>query len=164
MNENFGIPGVEDKVAELKRKAAEIVSNEADAAALEHFIRVARQKGVEALAAEASPDVDSNGFPKRYFKINVHRGRDRNDLTYVPVQVESVAFKIQRGVDVIVPSVVLEALDHAVSDTTIQVDGGLVFSPSQRFPYQNKGQVTEQDYLAFKERLRLDTVKVAQAA
>lgn len=148
----------EQRLAELKRKAEEIAAQEAEKDLLEQLVARARNRK-SALGGAVDDELDDNGFPRKYFKINVHKGRDKNDLPYAPVQINGVAFKIQRGTDVIVPSVVLEVLDHAVSETTTQVAGGLEFSAYMRFPYQNKGQVTEDEYKAFRDRMRAQALQ-----
>ena len=143
----------EMRLAELKRQAEAIVAQESEKDLLEQLVAKARNRKA-ALDGKAEDELDDNGFPKKYFKINVHKGRDKNDLAYAPVQINGIGFKIQRGMDVIVPSVVLECLDHAVSETTTQIAGGLEFSAYMRFPYQNKGQVSEEEYIAFRDQMR----------
>lgn len=93
--------------------------------------------------------MDSHGFPKKYHKILVFKGNQKDDLSYVPVSVNGYAWKIERGVQVIVPSVVTDVLNNAVQDITTQSADGLVTRPAHRFPFQIVGEATEREYLDF---------------
>lgn len=156
----------------LRAQAEESVKNEFDPAAmLEKFKAEARAKlesdmrsrATDAVRAE-QPNVDAFGFPKRYFKINIYRGQGKKELSYIPVGVNGYVFKLERGVDLMVPSVVLDALNDAVTEDVIQSDGGLITRPVHRFQYQNLGAVTEAEYKAFKEKMNAAGAKTAAAA
>ncbi len=127
---------------------------------------VARERNKVAASIGAIDNLDDNGFPRKYFKINVHKGRDPNELQYVPVGVNGFFWKIRRGADVIVPQAALGALDHAISGTTEQVTDasgkkGLVITDAMRFPYQNKGEVSETDYTTFQAAMRAQATQQA---
>lgn len=106
--------------------------------------------------------MDSHGFPKKYHKILIFKGNQKHDLSYVPVSIGGYAWKLERGVQLIVPSVITEVLNNAVQDITSQSNDGLVTRPAHRFPFQIVGEATEQEYLDFKAKnTRVDTRQAA---
>jgi len=113
----------------------------------------------------SKPDLDPHGFPKKYFRITVYEGQGKHALAYVTPQVNGYAWKIQRGKEVIVPSVVVEALEHAVAEQTIQTkDKGLIMRPYKRFPFQIHGEATEAEYKEFQKKMREEGRAAQQVA
>lgn len=103
---------------------------------------------------EGTGPAAAQGFPEEYVSLTVYKGRDKHDLSYVPVSVNGYAFKIMRGEKVIVPSVVAQTLDHAIEDVTIESEGGLVTRPAHRFPFTVHGSATTEEYRAFSAQCR----------
>lgn len=111
-------------------------------------------------APEASVDdvgtLDSQGFPKEYVHLEIFPGREKHDLSYVPLGIGGYALRVQRGVSVIVPKIFVdECLAHAVEEVTTQSEGGLVTRPALRFPYQVKGTASEAEYLAQQAKAKM---------
>ena len=159
-NEKFGVPA--DVEARLRAQAeAEVAASVDEAALLAQFKEEARaaieaKLRVQATDSEATKQLpmDAHGFPKKYFKINVYKGQGKHDLQRVPVGVNGYVWQLERGVDVIVPSVVVDGLNEAITEVTIESHGGLVTRPAHRFPYQLLGEATEAEYKAFVEANR----------
>lgn len=101
------------------------------------------------VSREGTGTPDSQGFPRKYYAITISTGSQQHDLQYAPVGVNGYAWKIMRGVRVIVPSVVVETLDHAVEDVPVVTQNQLICRPAHRFPYSVHGEVSEAEYLAF---------------
>ncbi len=167
-NADFGLPPeTEDqKLARLKAQADAMVAAEAEKELLTQLVTRARNKAAALSPGVLESEVDDNGFPRKYFKINVYKGGDKNDLPYVPVGVNGYFWKIRRGVDVIVPSVVLEDLDHAIQGSVEQITlpngrKSLEVTDALRFPYQNKGEVSEADYKAYQAEMRAQAAQLA---
>lgn len=167
-NQDFGIPA--DVEAKLRAQAAALVAAEPidEKALLAKFAAEARAKREEAIRKQAmaldeevAPTVDNLGFPKKYYKINIYAGRDKTDLSYVPVQVNGFAWKIQRGLDVIVHSVVVDVLRNAITERVVQNEGGLITTPVHRFQFQLLGEATEEEYQAFKAVMKSAGSKAA---
>ena len=114
-----------------------------------------------ASAAAEGKNLDPHGFPKKYFSITVFEGQGKHALSYAPVQVNGYAWRLQRGERVIVPSVVVEALEHAKAEATIQTDAGLVMKPYLRYPFTVHGPATEAEYKEFQKKMRAEA-RVAQ--
>lgn len=108
-------------------------------------------------------EFDVRGFRKKYVHLEVFKGNGKQDLSYVPVSVNGYSWRIERGAKVIVPTAVVEALRNAVTDVTIQSEGGLITRPAPRFPFQVSGPATEAEYLAFCAKMRADTPAKASA-
>jgi len=159
-NQEFGIPA--DIEAQLRAKAAAQVNASFDEAAiLAKYVEEAKAKREEELRARASdiaaddtPDFDAQGFPKKYYEINIYKGQGKTDLSYVPVGVNGYVWKIMRGESVIVPSVVVDGLNDAVTEAVVQSDGGLITRPVHRFPYMQLGERTEEQFKAFQAKMR----------
>lgn len=156
VNEGFGVPA--DVEAQLRAQAEAEVAKEFDKAALlEKFRAEARAKLEAELREEAlsleqdkQPNLDVFGFPKEYFKIQIFKGQSKADLGYVAVSVNGYAWKLARGMPLIVHSVVVDALNAAITESVVQHEGGLITTPVHRFPYQIFGGATEAEYIAFK--------------
>lgn len=117
-----------------------------------------------AVPADATePPRDAFGFRKQYFKIHVYEGREKGAESICKVGVNGRAFLMKRGTDVIVPSVVVEALNHAVQEVTVQGEGQLITRPALRYPFQVKGEATEQEYIEFQKKMRGAREAQAQA-
>jgi hypothetical protein len=146
MNENtsFGMPMTPaEEIAALRLQLAE-----ANAKLLVKDADVAE-------AAEGTGPMDSQGFPKKYLKLEIFAGRDAQDLNYVPLGINGYVVKVTRGKEVILPSVfVTECLALCVEDITTQSEGGLVTRPSLRFPYTVRGEATEAEYQEFRAKMR----------
>jgi len=172
-NAGFGVPSTAattpsaglspEQLAALRAKAAAIVETEFDEKALLAQL-VAEEKArraaiLQAQAADMVDDMDTpdaHGFPKRYSRLTVHAGADEHALSYAPVAVNGFTWKIQRGAEVIVHDVCVEALSHAVSEVGRQLpDGrGIEYRPAPRFPYSVLGPATEAEYQAFQTKCR----------
>jgi len=143
-NTSFGMPATPDEqIAALKAQLAD-----ANAKLL--------AAGVDATdPSEGTGPMDSQGFPKKYVRLEIFVGRDAQDLSYVPLGINGYVVKVTRGKEVILPSIfVTECLAHAIEEITTQSEGGLVTRPSLRFPYAVKGEATEAEYLEFREKMR----------
>jgi hypothetical protein len=143
-NTSFGMPATPDEqIAALKAQLAE-----ANAKLL--------AAGVDEVDAnEGKGPMDSQGFPKKYVRLEIFAGRDAQDLSYVPLGINGYVVKVTRGKEVILPSVfVTECLAHAIEEIVTQSEGGLVTRPSLRFPYTVRGEATEQEYLDFSAKMR----------
>lgn len=162
----------EEKIARLRARAAALVDETFDEEAmLAQFVaeeKVRRTKDLRAAAGgdepggrEGTGSATHQGFPRKYVRMMIYKGNQAHDLAYVPVSINGYAWKITRGVDVLVPSVVAETLEHAIEELTIQGEGGLITRPSHRFPFQVKGEVTEEAYLAFAAEQRDLNTKAA---
>lgn len=99
-------------------------------------------------------EISADDFPQVFYKITIFKGPNKHDLSYVPVGVNGYAWKIERGPEVIVPSVVVDALNDAVGEVTIQSEGGLITRPAHRFPFQVLGQATRKEYDEFRAKNR----------
>lgn len=151
MSNEFGIPETSEQ--ELARLRAE---NKA--------LLAARDLPVDdALGSEGMGDLDAQGFPKEYVRLEIYPGREKHDLDYVPLGINGYVLKITRGHEVIIPKVFERVLAQAVEEITIQSEGGLITRPAQRFPYSVKGPATEAEYLAFRDKMRADGAKAAAA-
>lgn len=149
-NASFGLPATDtETIADLRRQLAEA----------EAKIRAAG--GPESDPAEGTGPLDSQGFPKEYVRIEIDAGRDKQDLSYVPLAIGGYAIKVNRGVEVILPTVFEAVLKNAVEEITVQSEGGLITRPSRRFPYQVRGTATEAEFLAFREANKAAGAKAA---
>ncbi len=167
-NKDFGIPETADapkaksREEALREKARQMVAEVFDETALlEQFVKEEQAKRAAevrnraaTLAQQAPQDFDAHGFPKKYFEISIFRGTEQKALGYVPVGVNGYAWKIQRGAKVIVPSVVVDALNDAITEEVVQADGGLITSPVHRFPFQTHREVSEDEYIKYRERMK----------
>lgn len=145
-NANFGLPQTaEEQIAALKAQLAEanaklITAGIADA---------------DAPPGEGTGPVDAQGFPEDYVRVEIFQGRDKQDLSYVPLGIGGYVLKVTRGREVIIPSVfVTECLEHAIEEITMQSEGGLVTRPALRFPYQVRGKATKEEFLAQQAEFR----------
>lgn len=157
VNTEFEVPA-QDREAELRAKAAAVVAQEDDDALLKRFIAEARakkEKELRALAAdeagdgEGTGDSDAQGFPREYVKLLIYKGQQATDEQYVKLGANGYAWKIRRGEDVIVPTVVVSVLNDAVQELTTQTNNGLETRPAHRYPFQVKGSATAEEHRAF---------------
>jgi len=173
MNEEFGVPQVApsaeestaDRVARLRAKAAAQVEQEFDEdAVLAQFLSEARAKKLADLSKDPiNFATDTKGFPDDFDVITIFAGRDKNDLSYVPLGFSSpdigqITLKVPRGVEVILPHIfVANCLDLAIETiTTPKLDArgnlaGLEIRDAHRFPYNFKRKATKEEYKAFQE-------------
>lgn len=152
------------EVEDLQARAAAIVADdESDEQILARYVAEARAKRDEALRAKASEltaaeegtgAAEGQGFPKKYVRLVVFKGNARSDQEFVKIGVNGYAWKIARGPEVVVPTVVANALHDAVQDVTVQSEGGLITRPALRFPYQVVGEASEKEYRDFVETSR----------
>lgn len=152
VNEGFGVDDLQAKVEAI------LASDESEEQILARYVAEARAKRDEALRAKASELTaaeegtglaEGQGFPNKYVRLVVFKGNARSDQEFVKLGVNGYAWKIARGTEVVVPSVVANALHDAVQDVTVQSEGGLITRPALRFPYQVIGEATEKEYRAF---------------
>lgn len=169
-NESFGIPS--DVEARLRAQASEAASKQIDEAALlAKFTAEAiaareaelREDAEASLPEPEVQDLDSLGFPKKYVRLTVFKGTSKQDLSYVPIGVNGFVWRIRRGEQVIVHSVVADALNNAVTEVVLQAEGGLITQPAHRFPY-SAVPATEAEYLAFKAKMAAEGKRVVTTA
>jgi hypothetical protein len=140
-NANFGLPPTkDDEIAALKKQLADANAKLIASGAGE--------------PAEALQDLDSQGFEKVYVKLNIAPGQRVDDPTHVPLGINGYVVKVERGVDVIIHKAFADVLKNAVEDITLKGDGGLITRPALRFPYQILGPATEDEYQAFKAKMK----------
>lgn len=174
VNQSFGVSLAAMNEDALRAQAAAMVADEENAkpgfllakfVAEERAMRDAelQQQAADMVAADGPGSLNAQGFPNKYHRIVVFKGNAKDDLSYVPVSVNGYAFKIARGIEVIVPTVVTEALEHAIEDVTEKSEGGLVTRPSHRFPFTIKGDATEAEYQAFKTKSKAAGTHAAAA-
>lgn len=162
MNNGFGIPETpapvaetdEERLARLQRLADLAIAQESDAEVVQRLVAEARAKR----AAELLP-TDTTGFPEDYDKIEIAEGQGEHDASYVPLNLGGFVIQAPRGIDIIVPHVmVTECLDHAIETIVTQHKDGLRMRNVRRFPYQFKGKATPAEYKAYQaEQKRLIT-------
>jgi hypothetical protein len=180
-NEDFGLPPVAgevetamEKVARLRAAAAAQVAKEFDEDALmARFLAEARTKRTAQLAGdEVELPTDTSGLPAEYVKVNIFRGQNKQDLGYVPLQLNGLVIKVPRGVDVILPRVFVtdclalcvETITSPAYDTSGRLSG-IELRDSHRFPYSEKGPATTAEYKAFQaQQLELAARQTARAA
>lgn len=170
-NEEFGLPPVAEakqeivsaaeRVARLREKAEAQAAAEFDEDAIyARLLTEARAKHLSLLSGdEVELPTDTRGFPEDYDRINIFKGSNKQDLSYVPLSLNGLCIKVPRGVDVILPhAFVVDCLDQCIEDvTTPAIDArgnlaGIEIRPAHRFPYQNKGKATTAEYKAFQEQ------------
>lgn len=154
-NASFGVPA--EVEANIRAKAAEDAGTQAgdlyqkilaeEQAKLEAGVRARVAKDLS-IAEEGAGTAESHGFPDRYVRLVVSRGSQKHDQSYVPVSVNGYVWQIERGVEVVVPDVVVNGLNDAVTEVAIQTEGGLITRPSHRFPFQVLGPATKEQYQA----------------
>lgn len=152
-NAAFGIPDTSEDA--LRAQIAADLGNQAgdvhqrilaeEKAKLEAGIRARVTKDLS-IASEGTGDAESHGFPDRFVRIVISRGGQKHDLSYVPVGVNGYMWQIERGREVIVPDVVVDALNDAVTEVSIQTEGGLITRPAHRFPFQVVGPASKEEY------------------
>ena len=122
------------------------------------------REDAEASLPEAEvQDLDNLGFPKKYVKLTIFKGTSKQDLSYVPVGVNGFVWRIRRGEQVVVHSVVANALNDAVTEVVLQAEGGLITQPAHRYPYQ-ASPATEAEYLAYKAKMADEGKRVVTTA
>lgn len=183
-NEGFGLPPVEEAKQEIETEAQRIArlraKAEAQAASEFNEDAVYAQLLAEARAKKAAElakplvefATDTDGFPEEYDAIEVYRGRDKHDLSYVPLGLDGFVIKVPRGREVVLPHVfVTECLDQAIESITepaIDARGnlaGITIRPAHRFPYAFRRKATKAEYQAFMATQReLQSRQMAQAA
>lgn len=184
MNNDFGLPPLEDEkpveqavLDERARLAALRAKAEAQAAAefdedavFAKMLADARARRSTALLSaangEAEIPTDTQGFPAEYVKIRIFPSPHSDDSKFVALGIGGFVIKAPRDEDIIVPRVfVTECLDHAVEEKTVKSQGGLVTRPVHRFPYQNLGPVSIEEYRVYQAEQRAKAAQqLAQAA
>lgn len=140
-NANFGLPLTpEQEIAALKAQLAEANAKLLAATAPD--------------AVEPVQDLDSQGFPKEYVRLQIFKGSRPDDLAYVPIGIRGFVVKVERGVEVVIHRAFADVLKDAIEDVTVSGEGGLVTRPAHRFPFQILGPATEADYQAFHAKMR----------
>lgn len=168
-NKDFGLPPVEagtkgetpeQRLARLQLLADAAISQETDDEVVQRMVAAARAKRAEELLPK-----DTSGFPKDYVRVVIFKGRDKFDLSYVPLGINGFVIKVPRGEDVILPRCfVTECLEHAIEEVTVQSQGGLITRPAHRFPYNEKGPATEDEYKEYQTQQRELAQKQRMAA
>lgn len=158
-NNEFGIPA--DLEKQLRAQAEEAAAKTVDTAALlKRFTAeaIARREAelredVEAsIPPEEKQDLDALGFPRKFVKLVIFKGTNKNDLNYLPIGVNGYVWRIKRGETVIVHSVVVDALNQAVTEVVLQAEGGLITQPAHQYPF-SATPATEAEYHAYKAKL-----------
>lgn len=165
LNGSFELPEEteEARVARLREIAAKRVARETDEELIDRFVAEARAKRVSS-ASEPQGSLDAHGFPMDYDRVEIFKGQNKNDQSYVPLGIKGFVLKVPRGEEVIIPSCFTEVLEHAVEEVTIQSQGGLVTRPALRFPFTKRGKATRDEYLVFRteQRRRIEMQQGAQ--
>lgn len=156
-NDAFGIP--ETVQAPAKQETAD---------QMRARIRAEVEAEVRAEAAvlvepAVNDTLDSLGFPKKYVRLTVFEGNREHDSPHMTVSVNGYGFLIQRGKEVIVPHAVQVVLEGAVEGVTRQTKDGLSIRPAHRFPFTIHGEATEEEYLAFRNKMKVAGSTVAAA-
>ena len=166
-NTEFGIPMVEPeteaaRIERLRAMAVAAVAAETDAEMLERF--KAEERAKKLAASGVIIPKDTQGFPANYVRLEIFKGQNKQDQSYVPLGIGGFVIKVPRGEEVIVPACFVEVLEHAVEEVTIQSQGGLVTRPAHRFPYQVRGKATPEEYKVFQatQRHKLEMQQTAQ--
>lgn len=171
-NNPFNIPATagvapaestEERMARLRALAQVEINKETDDEIVAKMVAEERARRAQELLP-----IDTTGFPADYDKINIYKGREKQDKAYVELGLDGYTIKAPRGREIILPHVfVSECLDHAVEEITTQSEGGLITQPAHRFPYQFIGKATPAEYKEFQiqERALADRdFRVARAS
>ena len=130
------------RMARLQALANIEIAKESDEEIVNRLVAEARAKRDEALLPK-----DTSGWPAEYVKVNIFKGPNKFDLSYVPLGLNGYIIKVPRGETVILPKIfVTECLEHAIEEITVQSQGGLITQPRHRFPYQILGEATPEEY------------------
>lgn len=159
----------EARMARLRAKAELQAATEFDEAAVyEKMLADARAARMAKLTAEAIAElpVDTQGLPAVYDKVKIFRGVSKHDLSYVPLGLNGLMFKVPRDEVVILPRVVIQGcLEHAVETILVPTENGYVMRSAHRFPFQTLGEATPAEYHAFQLEQRAKAQReLAQAA
>jgi hypothetical protein len=122
-----------------------------------------REEAEASLPEGEVQDLDNLGFLKKYVKLTIFKGTSKQDLSYVPVGVNGFVWRIRRGEQVIVHSVVADTLNNAVTEVVLQAEGGLITQPAHRYPYQ-ASPATQEEYDAFKAKMAAEGKRVVTTA
>jgi len=144
-----------DRIARLRAKAELQAAQEFDEdAVFAKLLAEARDKRMRVISGEeVELPTDTRGLPEDYDKVEIFRGQNKQDLSYVPLSLNGLVIKVPRGREVILPhAFVVDCLDLAVEDITVQSQGGYTTRPAHSFPYSFKGKATPEEYKAFQER------------
>lgn len=142
----------EQRMARLRAMAVAQAQKESDEEVLAKMLREEKAKlsGIELPPDETVLPVDSRGFPEDYVWLTIYPGREKHDLSYVPLSLGGFCIKTPRGDRVALPRVFMtECLDHAMEEVEVQRQGGLITRPQHRFPYQYHGPATTEEYQQF---------------
>lgn len=148
-NEEFGIPAEqespEQRAARIQREAERLIAAEVEQEEIARLVADARAK-----RAGANLPTDTEGFRKEYVYVTVFEGSQAFDLPYVPLGINGFVIKVPRGQEVILPKeFVTQCLQNAIQEVTVRSQGGLITRPVHRFPFNVRGEATEEAYRAF---------------
>ncbi len=153
-NNEFGIPGSEQfetpeqRRERLQREADRLIAAEVEKEEVAQMVAEARAK-----RAGANLPTDTDGFRKEYVYVTVFEGSQPFDLPYVPLGINGFVIKVPRGQEVILPKeFVTECLQNAIQEVTVRSQGGLITRPVHRFPFNVRGEATEEAYRAFQSK------------
>ncbi len=132
----------DERMARLQKLADKEIAKESDEEIVKRLVAEARTKR----DADLLPK-DTSGWPAEYLKVNIFKGPNKFDLSYVPLGLNGYIIKVPRGETVILPKIFVdECLEHAIEEITVQSQGGLITQPRHRFPYQVIGTATTEEY------------------
>lgn len=135
----------EARMVRLRAAAQVEIDKESDQEIIARIVAEERAKRAEALLPK-----DTSGWPAEYSRITIFKGAQKFDKAYVELGLNGYTIKAPRGVPIVLPNVfITECLDHAIEDVTEQSQGGLICRPVHRFPYNNYGPVTTEEYKAY---------------
>lgn len=135
----------EARMVRLRAAAQVEIDKESDQEIIARIVAEERAKRAEALLPK-----DTSGWPAEYSRITIFKGAQKFDKAYVELGLNGYTIKAPRGVPIVLPNVfITECLDHAIEDVTEQSQGGLICRPVHRFPYNNHGPVSADDYKAY---------------
>jgi len=148
-NASFGLPlTAEEQIVELRAK-----------------LKAAEEKLAAIVpASEPVQNLDSQGFPKEYVRLQIFQGGEKGALTHVPIGIRGYVVNVERGKEVVIHKAFADVLKDAVEDVTVQSEGGLITRPSHRFPFQILGPATEAEYLAFHANMKAGASSAAVRA
>lgn len=150
----------EARLVRLRALAQKEIDKETDEEVVAQMVAEERAKRAAALLP-----TDTSGFPAEYVWVTVFKGRDKNDLEYVPLGIDGYIIKVPRGDKVCLPRVFVdECLEHAVEEITVRSQGGLITRPAHRFPYTVHGVATAEEYRQFQVEQKAKAAFQLQAA
>lgn len=159
-NADFGLPAESnalDELAQVKRELAELRAKK----------ELAELKAEFALERELAelPPPDNQGFPKKYVRLTVFKSQNPEDPEFATPSINGYVVKIHRGDEVVVHECIMKVLANAVETKLIpEPNGGYTLRDAPRFPFSVHGPATEEEYVAFQEKMKAQSAPAAAPA